>query len=74
MIQKYQKSQLEPAGYTLPDWEAIESQYPDKFENKEESRSEKRIEIIEGKIAVYATYDSMGRFQKKSQGDRRIPI
>lgn len=67
MIQKYQKSQLEPAGYTLPDWEAIEAQYPDRFESKEESSSEKRIEIIEGKIAVYAPYDTTGRFQKKAK-------
>jgi SNF2 family DNA or RNA helicase len=70
MIQKYQKTQLEPAGYTLPDWEAIESQYPDKKEEekrKEESRSEKRIEIIDGRLAVYAPYDTTGRFQKKAK-------
>jgi len=66
MIQKYQKSQLEPAGYTLPDWEAIEAQYPDKFESKEEE-SPYRIEILENKIAVYAPYDSTGRFQKKAK-------
>ena len=66
MIQKYQKSQLEPAGYTLPDWEAIEAQYPDKFESKEEE-SPYRIEILENKIAVYAPYDATGRFQKKAK-------
>lgn len=66
MIQKYQKSQLEPAGYTLPDWEAIELQYPDKFESKEEE-SPYRIEILENKIAVYAPYDATGRFQKKAK-------
>lgn len=66
MIQKYQKSQLEPAGYTLPDWEAIELQYPDKFESKEE-KSPYRIEILENKIAVYAPYDATGRFQKKAK-------
>jgi len=70
MIQKYQKSQLEPAGYTLPDWKAIELQYPDKKEEekrKEESRSEKRIEIIDGRLAVYAPYDATGRFQKQAK-------
>lgn len=66
MIQKYQKSQLEPAGYTLPDWKAIEAQYPDKFESKEE-KSPYRIEILENKIAVYAPYDATGRFQKKAK-------
>ncbi|MCA2506827.1 MAG: DEAD/DEAH box helicase [Microcystis sp. M54BS1] len=66
MIQKYQKSQLEPAGYTLPDWEAIEAQYPDKFESKKEE-SPYRIEILDNKIAVYAPYDSTGRFQKKAK-------
>ncbi|MCA2552747.1 MAG: DEAD/DEAH box helicase [Microcystis sp. M04BS1] len=66
MIQKYQKSQLEPAGYTLPDWKAIESQYPDKFESKEE-KSPYRIEILENKIAVHAPYDATGRFQKKAK-------
>lgn len=66
MIQKYQKSQLEPAGYTLPDWEAIEAQYPDKFESKKEE-SPYRIEILDNKIAVYAPYDATGRFQKKAK-------
>ncbi len=66
MIQKYQKSQLEPAGYTLPDWEAIEAQYPDKFESKEEE-SPYRIEILDNKIAVYAPYDATGRFPKKAK-------
>jgi SNF2 family DNA or RNA helicase len=66
MIQKYQKTQLEPAGYTLPDWKAIEAQYPDKFESKEE-KSPYRIEILENKIAVYAPYDATGRFQKKAK-------
>lgn len=65
MIQKYQ-TQLEPAGYTLPDWKAIELQYPDKFESKEEE-SPYRIEILENKIAVYAPYDATGRFQKKAK-------
>mgnify|MGYP006165302521 CR=1 FL=1 len=66
MIQKYRKSQLEPAGYTLPDWEAIEAQYPDKFESKKEE-SPYRIEILDNKIAVYAPYDATGRFQKKAK-------
>ncbi|AUS35909.1 hypothetical protein amyaer_p04750 (plasmid) [Microcystis aeruginosa NIES-2481] len=66
MIQKYQKSQLEPAGYTLPDWKAIELQYPDKFESKEEE-SPYRIEILENKITVYAPYDATGRLQKKAK-------
>ena len=66
MIQKYQKSQLEPAGYTLPDWKAIELQYPDKFESKEE-KSPYRIEILENRIAVYAPYDATGKFQKKAK-------
>lgn len=66
MIQKYQKSQLEPAGYTLPDWKAIEAQYPDKFESKEE-KSPYRIEILENRIAVYAPYDATGKFQKKAK-------
>ncbi|MEG3440168.1 DEAD/DEAH box helicase [Pannus brasiliensis CCIBt3594] len=73
MIQKYRKTQLEPLGYTLPEWEAIEHQYPDKFkkfertEAKGEPQAEKRIEIVGGRVAVYHPYDSTGAFNRKAK-------
>jgi SNF2 family DNA or RNA helicase len=70
MLTKYRKTQLEPAGYTLPEWEAIESQYQDKFQRTDatdQSHPERRIEIVDGKIAVYAPYDSTGSFNQKAK-------
>lgn len=75
MLRKYIK-QLERGGLTLPQWETIEHQYPDKIKlttlaviDGEEKPiiPEKRIQVIGDKIAVYAPYDSSGRFQRTAK-------
>lgn len=75
MLQKYSK-QLERGGLTLPQWEAVEHQYPNKISlttvveingEKEEIVPEKRILIIGNKIAVYAPYDASGKFQREAK-------
>ncbi|WP_445246395.1 DEAD/DEAH box helicase [Microcoleus sp. OTE_8_concoct_300] len=75
MLRKYIK-QLEGGGLGLPNWETIEHQYPDKIklttlmmlEGKEKRIiPEKRIQVIGDMIAVYAPYDSSGRFQRKAK-------
>lgn len=75
MIQKYAK-QLERGGLTLPEWEAIAHQYPDKIRlttlamvDGEEKPiiPDKRIQVVGDKIAVYAPYDSTGKFQREAK-------
>lgn len=75
MLRKYQK-QLERGSLTLPQWEAIEHQYPDRVDlrtelsiNGEEKPiiPEKRIQIIGSLIGVYTPYDSTGRFQRDAK-------
>ena len=66
MLQKYQR-QLERGGLTLPQWEAIESQYPNTpppVHSDEDELPEKRVTIVGNRIAVYAPYDPTGRFQQ----------
>lgn len=67
MLGKYSK-QLERGGLTLPSWEAIAHQYPSAQKmvppDGQEELSERRIEIKKSKIAVYAPYDSTGKFQR----------
>lgn len=65
MATKY-KGQLEESGLTLPEWEAIAHQYAVSAPppNTEESKPEKRIEIIKEEVAVFAPYDETGKFQK----------
>lgn len=67
MLAKYSK-QLERGGISLPAWEAIAHQYPREQKmlppSGEEELSERRIEIKNNKIAVYAPYDASGKFQR----------
>lgn len=65
MLQKYQR-QLERGGLTLPDWQAIEHQYPNMpppVHSEADELPEKRVTVVGNKIAVYAPYDSTGQFQ-----------
>jgi len=75
MIAKYQK-QLEKGGYSLPQWEAIESQYPEKYpEFKfEEAKPEKRIEVAGEKIALFSPYDAAEVQKIKNLHTSRKPI
>ncbi|MGL4376195.1 MAG: DEAD/DEAH box helicase [Microcoleaceae cyanobacterium] len=71
MMGKYTK-QLEYGGLDLPNWDAIKHQYPDKNILTEgmaegEEKPEKRIEVTGDKIAVYAPYDSSGKFQRTAK-------
>lgn len=61
MLQKYNK-QLQQNGFDLPDWEVIAHQYP--LSSQPISVAERRIEIKDDRIAVYAPYDSTGKFQR----------
>lgn len=67
MVGKYSK-QLERAGLSLPQWLDIEHQYAkgQKPVPEEKELPEHRIELKNSgvKIAVYAPYDSTGKFQK----------
>ncbi|MBD2771189.1 DEAD/DEAH box helicase [Iningainema sp. BLCCT55] len=71
MVQKY-KGQLERAGLSLPEWDAIAHQYPVNSPpvfvfSEEEDKDilpERRVEIKGDSIAVYAPYDSTGKFQR----------
>ncbi|MCT7968964.1 DEAD/DEAH box helicase [Laspinema sp. D1] len=66
MLQKY-RGQLERGGLTLPNWEAIESQYPNTppaVQSDEDELPEKRVTVVGNRIAVYAPYDPTGRFQQ----------
>lgn len=68
MIGKY-KGQLERGGIALPIWEEIEHQYPEthRLRAPDEELPAHRIEVKGNKIAVYAPYDSTGRFQKTAK-------
>lgn len=71
ILQKYIK-QLERGGLSLPVWEAIAHQYPEQYlftpaQEGEEHTPTRRIEIKGSKIAVYAPYDSTGKFQKDAK-------
>ncbi len=70
MLQKYCK-QLNRRDLKLPDWDLIERQYPENSpkvaatnDAGEEYIPEKRVEVNGEMIAVYAPYDSSGKFQK----------
>lgn len=71
MLQKYTK-QLQCGGLSLPQWEAIEHQYPESFRveveiNGEMCVPEKRVQIKGQNIAVFAPYDSSGQMQRKAK-------
>jgi hypothetical protein len=69
MIKKYSK-QLSRAGITLPLWDAIAHQYPVDSapvritQENATITPERRVEIKGDMIAVYAPYDSSGKFQR----------
>lgn len=68
MLQKYRKTQLEPNGYFLPEWNAIAHQYSESLTSTHPSQSEeaipeKRIEVVGSEIAIYHPYDKTGKFQ-----------
>ena len=70
MVRKYIK-QLEHGGLSLPEWDAIAHQYPKDstpvlIQNDEgiNALPEYRLEIKGEMIAVYAPYDSSGKFQR----------
>jgi hypothetical protein len=72
MIQKYSK-QLSRPGLSLPLWDAIAHQYPVnsapvRITNESTTITpERRVEIKGDMIAVYAPYDSTGKFQRDSK-------
>ncbi len=56
MLTKYLKTQLEPAGYTLTDWEELESQYPQSI--KDDSKGKEYKLLLEAdSICLYSPYD-----------------
>lgn len=61
MVRKYRR-QLEAVDITLPEWEEIAAQYSAKIERTEDL-AERRVEVISGKIAVFAPYDPTREFQ-----------
>jgi hypothetical protein len=70
MVRKYIK-QLERGGLSLPGWDAIAHQYPKNSipvfiqnDDGEKTLPEYRVEIKSERIAVYAPYDSSGKFQR----------
>jgi SNF2 family DNA or RNA helicase len=70
MLQKYCK-QLKNGNLELPKWELIEHQYPENSpkvaatnDAGEQYIPEKRVEVKGELIAVYAPYDSSGKFQR----------
>ncbi|MBN3993878.1 MAG: DEAD/DEAH box helicase [Nostoc sp. NMS2] len=70
MVRKYIK-QLEHGGLALPEWDAIAHQYaknstPVLVQDDEgvDVLPERRVEIKGERIAVYAPYDSSGKFQR----------
>lgn len=71
MIRKY-TNQVEGAGFSLPEWEAIAHQYPEnsliKFVSSEvnggfHTSPKRRVQVDGNEIAVYCPYDSTGKFQ-----------
>jgi hypothetical protein len=70
MLHKYEK-QLNRGNLHLPQWDLIEHQYPEDSpkvgainDNGEQYIPEKRVEIKGDLIAVYAPYDTSGKFQR----------
>ena len=66
MLQKYTK-QLSRGGLSLPSWEQIAHQYPEKLSfaiENEEELPEKQVIVLADSIAVYAPYDATGQFQR----------
>ena len=71
MLQKYAK-QLQRGNIDLPQWEAIEHQYPESFKVEAEINGkicipEKRVQIKGQNIAVFAPYDASGCFQRTAK-------
>lgn len=71
MLQKY-TNQLQRGGLSLPQWEAVEHQYPESFKleieiNGEVCVPEKRVQIKGQNIAVYSPYDATGAIQRKAK-------
>lgn len=59
LLAKYQHTQLEPAGYALPEWEAIEHQYATHHspEFHLDTTPEKRLITLTDSIALICPYD-----------------
>jgi hypothetical protein len=72
MIKKYSK-QMSKAGLSLPLWDAIAHQYPVNSapvivtQEDKTITPEHRVEVKGDMIAVYAPYDSSGKFQRDSK-------
>ncbi|AFY51344.1 DNA/RNA helicase, superfamily II, SNF2 family (plasmid) [Nostoc sp. PCC 7524] len=70
ILHKYEK-QLNRGNLQLPQWDLIEHQYPEDSpkvgainDNGQQYIPEKRVEVKGDLIAVYAPYDSSGKFQR----------
>lgn len=77
MLNKYSR-QLTKIGITLPTWSEIEYQYQ-YFTNanrsdRSEKLPEKRLELVEGEIALFSPYDAWELPQIKAISNKRKPV